>query len=261
MARIRTIKPEFWTSEQVAECSTTARLLFIGLWNFCDDFGRHQASAKRLKMEIFPADNCKDKDIEGWVSELLRVGLIRAYTVDGKHFWQVTGWHHQKIEKPSARHPTPEKFDDHSTTVRQPFADQTPAEGKGMEGSLKEGNGRDAICTETAEPSSVPVAAASDSSEETLLTFPCDGSQREWTFTESYAVELTEAYPSLDVRSEARKALQWVRADLSRKKTAGGMKKFLVNWLNRATNGGGTRAGPHSGNRPTRNSTPPRLPT
>jgi len=34
MARIRTIKPEFWTAEQVMELSRDARLLFIGMWNF-----------------------------------------------------------------------------------------------------------------------------------------------------------------------------------------------------------------------------------
>jgi hypothetical protein len=49
MARIRTVKPEFWTSEQVMELSPLARLAFIGMWNFCDDAGVHTASAKRLK--------------------------------------------------------------------------------------------------------------------------------------------------------------------------------------------------------------------
>ena len=48
MARIRTVKPEFWTSEQVAECTPIARLAFIGIWNFCDDNGIHPASIKRL---------------------------------------------------------------------------------------------------------------------------------------------------------------------------------------------------------------------
>lgn len=37
MPRIRTIKPEYWTSEQVLDLSIPARLAFIGLWNFCDD--------------------------------------------------------------------------------------------------------------------------------------------------------------------------------------------------------------------------------
>ena len=57
MGRIRTIKPEFWTSEQIMECSPNARLLFIGIWNFCDDAGIHPASPKTLKAEIFPSDD------------------------------------------------------------------------------------------------------------------------------------------------------------------------------------------------------------
>lgn len=61
MARIRTIKPEFWTSEQVMNCSRDARLLFIGLWNFCDDYGRHPANSKQLKALIFPDDNLSEK--------------------------------------------------------------------------------------------------------------------------------------------------------------------------------------------------------
>jgi uncharacterized phage protein (TIGR02220 family) len=108
MARIRTIKPEFWTSEQVAECSTTARLLFIGIWNFCDDHGLHPASVKRLKMEVFPSDSITDEDIEAMAQELQAAKLLHAYEVDGKGYWQVTGWEkHQKIEKPTYRHPLP----------------------------------------------------------------------------------------------------------------------------------------------------------
>ncbi len=57
MARIRTIKPEFWTSEQVMECAPLARLLFIGLWNFCDDAGRMALSPKRIKAQILPSDD------------------------------------------------------------------------------------------------------------------------------------------------------------------------------------------------------------
>jgi hypothetical protein len=31
MAWIRTVKPEFWSSEQIGECSVQARLTFFGL--------------------------------------------------------------------------------------------------------------------------------------------------------------------------------------------------------------------------------------
>lgn len=108
MARIRTVKPEFWTSEQIAECSPTARLLFIGIWTFCDDHGLHPASVKRLKMEVFPSDALADDAIQAMVDELESAGLLQSYDAVGKRYWQVTGWEkHQKIEKPTYRHPLP----------------------------------------------------------------------------------------------------------------------------------------------------------
>lgn len=108
MARIRTVKPEFWTSEQIAECSPIARLLFIGIWSFSDDRGIHPASVKRLKMEVFPSDSITDEDLQTMVAELEGAGLLISYHAWGKDYWQVTGWaKHQKIDKPTYRHPEP----------------------------------------------------------------------------------------------------------------------------------------------------------
>ena len=39
MARIRSIKPEFFTSEAIAALQLSARLTFIGLWTYADDNG------------------------------------------------------------------------------------------------------------------------------------------------------------------------------------------------------------------------------
>lgn len=120
MARIRTIKPEFWTSEQIVSCSREARLLFIGLWNFSDDAGIHPKSYKRLKMEVFPGDDCTEQDLQHWMNELIAGGLIIEYLIEQKYYWQVTGWkNHQKIDKPTYRHPSPHaahaKFDEFSS--------------------------------------------------------------------------------------------------------------------------------------------------
>ena len=82
MARIRSIKPEFWTSEQIAECSPNTRLLFIGMWSFCDDYGVHPASCARLKMEVFPADAIGSAEIRRMIDELTSNGLIAEYEVD-----------------------------------------------------------------------------------------------------------------------------------------------------------------------------------
>ena len=42
MPRKRVISPEFWTDDNILELDYTCRLLFIGLWNFCDDIGIHK---------------------------------------------------------------------------------------------------------------------------------------------------------------------------------------------------------------------------
>lgn len=116
MARIRTIKPEFWTSGQVLECSTNARLMFIGLWNFCDDTGRHPLRPKQIKAQIFPADDFTQETILGMVDELSRNGLITIYNADGEQFFYVNGWHHQRIDKPQKpKYPDPKEH--HSENV------------------------------------------------------------------------------------------------------------------------------------------------
>jgi len=100
MARIRSIKPEFWSSEQVMECSPMARLLFVGLWNFCDDAGRHPFSPRQIKALVFPADDFSSENILGMLDELSSNGLIDIYVVENRKYLQVTGWRHQKIDRP-----------------------------------------------------------------------------------------------------------------------------------------------------------------
>lgn len=134
MARIRTTKPEFWSSEQVVECSPNARLLFLGMLNFCDDNGIHPASPGRLKMEVFPGDSFTRKDVTGWIEELIAVGLVIQYSVESQSYWRVTGFvKHQKIDNPSRRYPTEDE-----ASPRGGLREGYPPEGKGMEG-----NGRD----------------------------------------------------------------------------------------------------------------------
>ena len=57
MARIRTIKPEFWEDEKLAKLPVHARLLFIGTWNFADDNGALLANPVLMKSHIFPYED------------------------------------------------------------------------------------------------------------------------------------------------------------------------------------------------------------
>jgi hypothetical protein len=152
MARIRTIKPEFWTSEQVVECSPTARLLFVGIWNFCDDRGIHPASERRVKMEVFPGDDFTVEQIRGFIDELIQQHLLVEYEVDGSVFWLVNGFtKHQKIDKPTCRFPEPDAVTlqavsvTNSATIRRGVGEEssTAHPRKGRESNGRESNGRE----------------------------------------------------------------------------------------------------------------------
>lgn len=156
MSRIRTVKPDFWVSEQVISCSPLARLAFIGMWNFCDDNGVHPASYVRLRAEVFPGDNYSIDEIKSWIAELITVELIREYAVSDKMYWIVTGWKkHQRIDRPTYKYPLPSTdfkkiadaspdnhriFDEYSPSNPRLTHDSSTTEGKGMEGNGKEKN-------------------------------------------------------------------------------------------------------------------------
>lgn len=59
MARMRTLKPEFWDSPSTARASLAARLLFLAMWNWADDSGRGTAGLKELEAFAFPNDDVR----------------------------------------------------------------------------------------------------------------------------------------------------------------------------------------------------------
>lgn len=67
-----------------------------------------------------------------------------------------------------------------------------------------------------------------------FLVFPTRGKVDAFSVTEQDVAEYERLYSGLDVRCELRKALAWIRASPDRMKTAKGMPRFIVNWLNRA---------------------------
>lgn len=177
MSRIRTIKPEFWISEQVMSCSHSARLLFIGLWNFCDDGGVHPANLRKLKAEVFPGDDVTLSDVDGWMKELIEQRLVAEFAApyhnESCHFWFVTGWKHQRIDKPYLKYP-PYPARPESPTVPQPYAEPLPTvpgtldehsaqgvdrKGKEGNGTGKEGSGTDTAPARHARAPKTPLPA------------------------------------------------------------------------------------------------------
>lgn len=76
MARIRTIKPEFFTSEDIVSLSPLARILYIATWCEADKEGRLVWKPATFKLRYLPADNC---DINALCAEIVDAKLVILY--------------------------------------------------------------------------------------------------------------------------------------------------------------------------------------
>jgi hypothetical protein len=103
MARIRSVKPEFFTSETVAQLTVHARLTFIGLWTHVDDAGRALDNPRLLKAAVWPLDDdVRPEDVARHLDEFAKLGLICRYSVDSRRYLHVVNWdEHQQPKNPS----------------------------------------------------------------------------------------------------------------------------------------------------------------
>lgn len=106
MARIRSIHPGLWTDETYVSLSPFARLLFLGIWNECDDMGSFEWSPVKLKMRLLPADSV---DAVALLDELAEARCIMSYEVGGKRYGAVRNFcQYQRPKKPNSTYPQTE---------------------------------------------------------------------------------------------------------------------------------------------------------
>lgn len=114
--RIRSIKPEFWRSQDISAIEDWAtRLLFIGLWSYVDDNGVGVDRVALIAADLFADDVERDPSetfarVSGGLRQLAEAGRIARYDVDGRSYLFVNGWaEHQRIDHPNApRYPLPD---------------------------------------------------------------------------------------------------------------------------------------------------------
>jgi len=104
MARIRTVKPEFFVHEALfdaeIECALPLRLAFAGLWTQADREGRFRWRPRALKTGILPYD---EVDFAGVLEALEKYGFVRSYEADGKRYGFIPSWRrHQHINQREA---------------------------------------------------------------------------------------------------------------------------------------------------------------
>jgi hypothetical protein len=107
MSRDRTLPSDFWTWEAVIDCSMTARLLFLGLWNFADDHGVQPLRPRTLRMQVFPGDPIDEDAVRALIDELVARGLVRIFAVDGQEYLSVIHWEQIQRVSRRARHRYP----------------------------------------------------------------------------------------------------------------------------------------------------------
>lgn len=97
MARIRTIKPEFWTDGTMIGLPFEARLFYIGMWNHACDRGHLANDPFGLKLKILPADQV---DGEALLALLVSAGRVAVVSLpDGRSYLTIPRFgDHQRVD-------------------------------------------------------------------------------------------------------------------------------------------------------------------
>lgn len=98
MARMRYIKPGFWTDGVMVRLSPFARLLYIGSWNFAMcELGHLPDDPFELKLQILPADQVDPAEL---VEELVAADRFDRVTAGGRTYLRARRLpNHQKTDK------------------------------------------------------------------------------------------------------------------------------------------------------------------
>ena len=107
MAKIRSIHPEACENDKLLALSDGAERTLWRLLCHSDDEGRGVDNSKLIASKCYPIDDSKDAEVvDAHLWELVEVGMLVRYEVDGKRYYEVhdfTDW-----QKP--RHKTPTKL-------------------------------------------------------------------------------------------------------------------------------------------------------
>lgn len=181
--RIRSIKPEFYSSQTLARLDRSARFTFVGLWAYVDDNGVGVDDPRLIAAALCPLDDdpvAAREEIAADLDALAAVGVIARYQIDGRQLLFVVSWdEHQKIGHPrKPRFPRPTSVSAADESVARDVEDtdsgslQKTSETrmKIADVSREQGTGNREVKKETSSPSSRPAAPPVDVEHEQSLT-------------------------------------------------------------------------------------------
>lgn len=104
MARMRSVKPEMWTSLTVCTWPIPVRWTFAGLLTYLDDAGRGRDEPRLIKADLYPLDDeVTARRVDQHLTTITATGPLCRYEVAGRRYLHVTSWQeHQRINRPTA---------------------------------------------------------------------------------------------------------------------------------------------------------------
>jgi hypothetical protein len=136
VARIRTIKPEFWKHEDLSDLPEATHMLAGALLNMADDEGYFNAKPALVKAECSPLRE-PSVSIQDSLGALAKIGYLQFFAgSDGKRYGRVVKFDdHQRVNRP-----TPSKIKplcnltEPSVSPHAQLSEASPPERKGKEG-------------------------------------------------------------------------------------------------------------------------------
>ena len=215
------IDPNFWESEDVSRLSIFSRLLFIGLISNADDEGRGKANSIFLKSVIFPYDNIRIIEVDKALSEISHNTSIDFYELDGNKYYAFKNWSKwQNVSHPTKSAIKP--LDSTFQSIRETFENNS----RNIPPNIIEVNLiEDNICSE-------------QTPTEILVISLILNDKTEYSVFQEQVSIWTELYPNVDILQELRNMKGWLISNPKKRKTRGGILRFINFWLAKRQNNG-----------------------
>ena len=246
-------------SEAVNTLTDAEEVFFIRLIMAADDFGRFYGTPQLLKSYLYPLKDKRTADMPRLVAACEKAGMIASYEVSGRRYIQILKFKQQvRTAESKFPEPPPEILARCETSKKRGAkakqmqsecvaddmqmnitceADETQTQSNCTRNTETETKTDNKMVSElhsstiTPEPGK-PGSPGRRNAEKTHLFFDYEGDSRIHGVTPELLAYWREMYPALDIEAELKKASAWLDGNRKNRKTD--LKRFIVNWFNKA---------------------------
>ena len=228
----RILKESICTSDSIDSLSWFEEALFYRLIVNCDDYGRFDGRPAIIKNRLFPLkENLTAKTVAGAIEKLASAGLVTLYVFEGKPYLYLPTWnHHQVVRAKSSKYPAPEdgieRMKSSESKCNQMQANAPVFVFENRESII---DNRESNVSVEPEPASTPPVCRIILNDKSL-----------YPITQADVDKWAGLYPAVDILSELRKMAGWCDANPQKRKTKGGIQRFINAWLAKEQDKGGT---------------------